>query len=483
MAAHKERTYSRRQFLAGTGVGLGAAVAAGAVGRTSWFDDPARLPPLYEYFVDSYWFDSSGLHDDPLRPPLRGNAKADVAIVGGGYTGLATAIAVARRQPGRRVVVLEGARCGYGASGRNGGFADVAYMGLADFAASQPPEVGRSVYDAIATGMHAIERLVTDDGVACDLERNGGMRLASTDSQRRGLETAHALFTKLGVPARLVEGAELQALVRTDRFRTALTIPDTAILNPGKLARGMARVAESLGVAIHEATRVVRIDPGPTIRVTTEHGHIDAPQVVLATNGYTPQLGIFRTRLLPICNYVIATEPLSPAQWEAIGWSGRQGLSDARVLFMYLRPTADGRIVAGGEMAPYFTGSLPSSGNHAPAIATLQSSLLETFPALEGIRFTHAWGGTMAFTRDFTPRIGTLGDRGNLFFGLGYCGEGVVLSQVAGRILAALVAGEGGEFAALPFVGGTPPWVGFEPLRTIGVKGMERALRALAGEP
>jgi glycine/D-amino acid oxidase-like deaminating enzyme len=464
-------------------VGLGAAAAAAALGRSSWFDDPARPVPLYEYFVDSYWFETSELGEDPLRPPLRGAANADVAIVGGGFTGLATAIAVARRQTGRRVVVLEGARCGYGASGRNGGFADVNYMGFPEFAAAHAPEVARGVYDAIATGLGAIERLATVDGVDCDLERNGALRLASSDFQIAGLARAHELLAAMGLPSRLVDGAELRALVRTERFRAGLIIPGTAILDPGKLARGMARVAESLGVRIHEATRVVRIDPGRTIRIATEHGRIEAAQAVLATNGYTPHLDIFRTRLLPLCNYVVATEPLSPAQWEAIGWAGRQGLTDARVLFMYLRPTADGRIIAGGELAPYYTGSLPSSGNHPLAIEKLERSLIETFPQLEGIRFTNAWGGTMAFTGDLTPRIGRLSDEPNLFFGLGYCGEGVVMSQVAGRILATFLAGEGGEYSSLPFVGGKPPWVGFEPLRTLGVRAVERALRALAGEP
>lgn len=484
MAERSAARWSRREFLAGAGVGAGATLAATALGRRALREEPEqRPPPLYEYFVDSYWFDSSGLRDDPLRPPLRGAVPADVAIVGGGFTGLATAIAAARRQPGRRIVVLEGARCGYGASGRNGGFADVTYTGFPDFAAAHPPEVARGVYDAIATGRDAIERLATEDGVDCDLERNGGLRMANSDAQIAGLERAQAQLAAIGVPARLVDGAELRALVRTERFRAALTVPDTAILDPGKLARGMARVAESLGVGIHEATRVVRIEPGAKVRITTEHGRVDADQAVLATNGYTPQLGILTTRLLPLCNYVVATEPLTPAQWDAIGWAGRQGLSDARVLFMYLRPTADGRIVAGGETAPYYTGSQPSSGNHAAAIAKLERSLVETFPALAGVRFAHAWGGTMAFTRDFTPRIGPLGGAPNLFAGLAYNGEGVVTSQVAGRILAAFLAGEGGEYAGLPFVGGAPPWVGFEPLRTLGVKGVERALRALAGEP
>jgi glycine/D-amino acid oxidase-like deaminating enzyme len=481
MSERPAATWSRRQFLAGSVLGLGAGVAATALGGR-WLEDPARPPSLYEYFVDSYWFETSGLRDDPLRPPLRGAAKADVAVIGGGFTGLATAIAIARRQPGRRVVVLEGARCGYGASGRNGGFADITYMGFPQFAASHPPEVSRGVYDAIGTGLEAIQRLVAEHGVDCDLERSGSLRMAYSDHQIEGLERAHEILVAMGVPARLLGESELRSLVKTERFRAALTLPDTAILNPGKLARGMARVAESLGVVVHEGTRVVSIEPGRTIHVTTELGRVEAAQAVLATNGYTPQLGILRARLLPLCNYVVATEPLSRQQWQAIGWSGRQALSDARVLFMYLRPTADGRIVAGGETAPYY-GGLPSSVNNAPAIDKLKRSLVETFPALEGIRFSNAWGGTMAFTRDYTPRIGRLGDAPNLFCGLGYCGEGVVMSQLAGRILAALVAGEGGEYAALPFVGGTPPWLGFEPFRTLGVKATERALRTLAGEP
>jgi glycine/D-amino acid oxidase-like deaminating enzyme len=471
--------FSRRDFLGGAAVGAGALGAA-SLGVSAWLDDPLRPPDLYEYFVDSYWFDSSGLRDDPLRPPLRGAAKTDVAIVGGGFTGLATAIAVARRQPGRRVVVLEGARCGYGASGRNGGFANVMCTGLDAFMAQQPVEVARGVYDVIATGMRAIERFASQDGIDCDLEQSGNLIMAATDGQIEALAKVQAALGKVGVAASMVEGAEFRALVRTERFRAALSAPNGAILNPAKLARGMARLAESLGVEIHEASRVVRIDPGPKIGIVTEHGELEAAQAVLATNGYTPQLGFLTTRLLPLTNSVVATEPLSPAQWEAIGWSGRQGISDARVLFMYLRPTADGRIVAGGEGAPYFAGSKPSNGSYPPVVERLKRSLVETFPALEGIRFTHAWGGTMAFTRDFMPRIGALGDEGNLFFGLGYCGEGVVMSQVAGRILAGFLAGEGREFSSLPFVGSLPPWVGFEPLRSFGVNALERALLALS---
>jgi glycine/D-amino acid oxidase-like deaminating enzyme len=179
--------------------------------------------------------------------PLRGAATADVAIVGGGFTGLATAIAVARRQPGRRVVVLEGARCGYGASGRNGGFANVMYAGFDAFVAQQPPEVARGVYDVIATGLRAIERLVERDGIACDLEKNGNLVMAATDRQIEALAKVGAGMAKLGIDARMVEGSEFRALVRTERFRAALSARRPRSSIPPAGAR-MARVAESLGV-------------------------------------------------------------------------------------------------------------------------------------------------------------------------------------------------------------------------------------------
>ena len=180
-------TWTRREFLAGAAIGAAAGAGATALPRIL-LSDPARPPDLYEYSVDSYWFDSSGLRDEALRPPLRGDAKADVAIVGGGFTGLATAIAIARRQPERRVVVLEGARCGYGASGRNGGFVDVTYSGMPFFFDAHGPELSRAVYDVIALGKRAIDRLQSEDGVACDLESNGGIHLASSEAQFANLE-------------------------------------------------------------------------------------------------------------------------------------------------------------------------------------------------------------------------------------------------------------------------------------------------------
>jgi hypothetical protein len=179
-------------------------------------------------------------------------------------------------------------------------------------------------------------------------------------------------------------------------------------------------------------------------------------------------LGFFRNRVLPLCNYVMATEPLTKAQWESIGWKNRQGISDLRVLFDYQRPTADGRIVIGGSDAPYFAGDAPSSGNYRPALELLTNSLFTTFPQLEGLRIDHAWGGTMGFTIDFTPSVGMTGDHRNIFYGVAYNGEGVAFTQTVGRIICELIAGEESELTRLFVVNHQLPQTAMELLASIG---------------
>jgi glycine/D-amino acid oxidase-like deaminating enzyme len=242
-------------------------------------------------------------------------------------------------------------------------------------------------------------------------------------------------------------------------------------------------VIEEMGVVVSERSKVMRVESGAPLRIATEFAELRADQAVIALNGYAPQLGFFRNRLIPLCNYVAATEPLSNAQLASIGWAGREGLSDRRVQFMYLRLTADNRIVFGGETAPYFYDSSPSSGNYQPALDKLHRSLLVTFPQLEGIRFTHGWGGTMAFSMDFVPSVGRLGDASNLFYAVAFNGEGVVMTQLAGQILAQLIAGEESELTKLALVNKTLPYVGHEPLRYAAVKLYERALGMFSGNP
>jgi len=461
-----ERKISRRTFLGGV-----AAGAAGTIGLSQGLKrfgyDPARPPQLYEYFLDNFWFKAADLEHQAINAPLRGSHKADIVILGGGFTGLSSAYHLSRALPDRKIVLLEGACCGYGASGRNGGFCDAGFSGLLHHVDDVGPQLGRKAFDASLFGIEQIGRFVTEHGVQCDFERNGMFEAAIDDEQARQLEHHQARYRAMGLDATLVQGPELAAEVRSPRYVAGLKFPYGAIVNPARLARGIKPVIEKAGVEVREHTVVLRVRTGKIHHIETEMGDISAPILVIGLNGYAPRLGFFQDRVLPLCSYVIATEPLSKAQWESIGWGHRQGIADMRVLFDYSRPTADGRIVIGGSDAPYFANDDLSSGNYKPAIEAVTRSLFTTFPQLEGLRIDHAWGGTMGFTMDFTPSVGVTGDDRNIFYGVAYNGEGVAFSQTAGRIISELITGEHSELTELCVVNRQMPYMGPASLRIV----------------
>jgi glycine/D-amino acid oxidase-like deaminating enzyme len=477
-----ERRVTRRSFVLGAAAGGAAAWAGAVLPRRLLGSDPERPPALYEFYVDSFWMHAAGMWEAPIRPPLRGPQKADVAIVGGGFAGMATAYHLARRLPDRRIVLLEGARCGYGASGRNGGFADPGMPGLDWVYAERGAEAASAYYAATRLGLAQIQAFARDHG-GCDFEQNGSLELATHESHLEALADKQRQLAEIGVAAELLDRAATRRAVRSERFAGALRLPDNAILSPAKLCLAMRSAIEAHGVEVSERSKVLRIDPGRPVRIRTEFADVEAAQAVVTLNGYAPQIGLFRQQLLPLTNYVLATEPLSPAQRESIGWAGREGLSDDRVQFMYLRLTADDRIVFGGESSPYFYDSSPSTGNYRPSLERLAEGLLVTFPQLEGVQMSHAWGGTMGFTRDFVPSVGRLDGAENIFYAAGFNGEGVVMTQLAGMILAQLVAGDAGPLTSLPIVGKRMPWLGPEPLRSLAVRGVERALTLLGSNP
>jgi glycine/D-amino acid oxidase-like deaminating enzyme len=312
--------------------------------------------------------------------------------------------------------------------------------------------------------------LVSEHGVECDFEENGMLEAAMNDEQARQLEEHQKVYASMGLESALVQGKELEAEVKSPRYVAGLKFPHGGIVNPAKLARGTKTVVEKAGVEVRERTVVMRVTPGKEHRVETEMGEIRAPILVLGLNGYSCKLGFFRNRVIPLCSYVIATEPLSAAQWEAIGWQNRQGIADMRLLFDYQRPTADGRIVIGGSDYPYYANDALSSGNNKPVIELLTRSLFTTFPQLEGLRIDHAWGGTMGFTLDFTPSVGILGEHKNLFYGVAYNGEGVAFGQTAGRIITDLIAGEESDLTKLFVVNHRIPYAGPEKLRIVSAR-------------
>jgi len=450
------------------GIAVGAAGLWGlSRGLARFGRDPARPPDLYEYSLDNFWFKDADLERQEINAPLKGSHKADMVIIGGGFTGLSSAYNLKRRFPDKKIVVLEGACCGYGASGRNGGFSGAGIPGLMRYVEKMGAEAGRKAYDASLYGLNQIKEVIDEHGVECEFEENGMLQAAISDEQAKHLEEEYETYKSMRLDAAFVQGKELEAEIKSPRYIAGLKFPYGAILNPAKLAREMKRVVEKAGVEVREKTLVMRVTPGKVHRIETELGEISAPVLVLGLNGYSHKLGFFRNRVLPLCSYVIATEPLSEAQWESIGWRNRQGLSDQRVLFNYQRPTADGRIVIGGSDYPYYANDALSSGNNKPVVELLAKDFFTTFPQLEGLHIDHAWGGTMGFTLDFVPSVGVMGEHKNIFYGVAYNGHGVVFGQTAGRIISELIAGESSELTDLFVVNHKIPYAGPRELRIL----------------
>ncbi len=465
----KKRKFNRRSLLAGIAIG-----AVGVAGASRWIDrlgdDPNRPPDLYEYALDNYWFKTANLADQKINDPLKGSHQADIVILGGGYTGLSAAYHLIKRFPKKHIVLLEGACCGYGASGRNGGFVDAGISGLDGYTEEAGPEKGRHAFDLTLYGIQVIKDLIKDYGVDCDFEETGHIHAAMTEEEAEGLEHHLERYQAMGLEANLLHGREMESDIKSPRYVAALNLPYGGIVDPAKLACGMKKVVEGLGVEVREKTVVMKVTPGKNIRIETEMGEISAPNLVLGLNGYSHKLNFFRNRVIPLNSYVIATEPLSADQWQSIGWQNRQGIADSRVLFDYMRPTADGRIVIGGSDYPYFANDKLSAGNYKPVIGKLTQSLFTTFPQLTGLKIDHAWGGSMGFNIDFAPSVGRMGDYGNIYYGVAYCGEGVAFAQTAGRIIADLMVGESNDFTRFFTVNRKISYAGPDWMRIIPMK-------------
>ncbi|MCP5096073.1 MAG: FAD-dependent oxidoreductase [Chloroflexi bacterium] len=425
-----------------------------------------RPPDLYEYFVDNFWFKTVNLENQKINEPLRGSHKADVVIIGGGYTGLSSAYHIKQKFPEKKVVLLEGACCGYGASGRNGGFCIPTK--LLNWKEKDPDRRQKDLKVSFY-GLKQIKMMISEHGVECDFEENGMLDVALNDEQIKDLEEFASKLSFFGLDSTFIQGQELDAEIKSPLFVAGLKIPHVATLNPAKLVREMKRVVEEIGVEIRERSVVTRISPGKVHVVDTELGDIWAPILVIALNAYAHKLGLFRDRVIPMTVHQIATEPLSKSQWESIGWQNRQALSDQRPLYSYSIPTVDGRIVMGGVDFTYYDYDALSSGNDKTVTQRVEENLFAFFPQLEGLQTEHAWSGTTAYTLSGrTPSVGVEGTYQNIYYGVGFS-NGVPSAQTAGRIIADLMARESNEFTSHYIVNRKIPYAG--PTRLRGLFG------------
>jgi glycine/D-amino acid oxidase-like deaminating enzyme len=411
--------------------------------------------------VDNFWFKAAGLDDQAINEPLRGSHKADVVILGGGFTGLSAAYNIIKRFPDKKVVLLEGACCGYGASGRNGGFCIT--TSLLDWEQEDPDQRSKDL-EVSSYGIQQIKTFISDYGASCDFEESGMLEVALDEEQSLVLVDFQKELMSFGLESTILSGKDLDDVIKSPLFHSGIRLPFGATLNPAKLAREMKKIVEGLGVEVRERSVITRITPGKTNQVETELGDIQAPIMVVALNAYGHKVGFFKNRVFPVSVFQIATEPLSDKQWASIGWEDRFGLSDFRKLFSYSVRTADGRIVIGGSDFTYYDFDALSSGNDKYVAAKIEKDLFSFFPQLEGLSIAHAWGGVTSYSLGSGAKVGTLGDDENIYYATGF-GEGVPATQIAGKMIADLMAKESNIFTNHFIVNQKIPYAGPRILR------------------
>jgi len=407
----------------------------------------------------------------PRRDPLARDLDVDVAIVGAGYTGLWTAYYLSRSNPNARIVVVDQAHAGFGASGRNGGWCSAIFpVGPRKLAQLHGSERATALRLALQDAVDEVGAVAGAEGMEIDFAKGGCMTLVRNPAQlaraRADVESARGYGIE-EQDLRLLAGEEARSITGAQGVLGAIYTPHCAALHPGRLVRQLAERVERAGVAIYEQTAARSIAPGV---VVTDRGRVEAGVIVRATEGYTARLPGSRRSLLPIYSLMIATEPLPDAAWDEIGLRGRETFTDHRHLRIYGQRTADGRLAFGGRGAPYHFGSAirPSFDTDTRIHAGLESLLAELFPVVAGHAITHAWGGPLAIARDWHPSVGIDRATGIAWAG-GYVGDGVATANLAGRTLSDLILGRSSDLTALPWVNHRSRHWEPEPLRWIGV--------------
>ncbi|MFD3919041.1 NAD(P)/FAD-dependent oxidoreductase [Streptomyces sp. NPDC058595] len=426
-----------------------------------------------------YWHETEPVVPEP---PLRENADCDIAIVGGGYTGLWAAHFLKEAEPALDIRVIEAEYAGYGASGRADGFVT--------------PTIGKDIQGLVRTfgtrrsleASQAVGRSVLEIGrfarrnkIDVEYEANDYLMVATTQAQLKRLRADREL-------AGTIAGREQPPLLSAAQAREVIGSPAVlgatrtggALVNPFKLARGVARVIKERGVVIHENTPVLEVRPGVRPQVVTPGGTITADKVIVAANALQSTFQQFRNKTVPLWSYAMVSEPLTEEQLGRVDWAGREGMVEAKTFLTCARFTADNRLLWAGGPAFYFWGrdTRRRRMNDQRAYRALFEEFGRFFPMWRDLRFTYTYGGVMDITRDYAPHFGSL-PGGNIFYGYGFNGNGIAATHTGGKVLRDLVLGKDSDFSRLLYVDDAqrsarafPP----EPLLYIGARATARLM-------
>ncbi len=453
------------------------------IGRVTRHDPPGddaaepdvrHLDAIADAEVEPYWYDDA---DEPdSNPTLVRTENCDLCVVGGGFTGLWTAIIAKERDPSRDVVLIDAAEVGSAASGRNGGFMESSLThGVANGQQRFPAEI--ELLERLGLeNLDEIEAAITRYGIDCDYERTGVIDVATTADAPSYLAELREDFEQLGALGQDVEMLDAEAMraqVNSPTYTGGLWRKGRAsLVAPARLVWGLKAAAESLGVRIYEDTKATGLErDGVGVLVTTPLGRVRAARVALGTNAFRPLLRRIGHYIAPVYDYCMVTEPLTAEQLGRVGWAGRQGISDIPNQFHYYRLTEDNRILWGGYDAVYYwRGKVSTELENRPATwAKLSQHFFHTFPQLDDVSFSHIWGGVIDTCSRFCVYWGTAMS-GRVAYALGYTGLGVASTRFGAAVMLDLLDGRRTEATATDFVRRKPLPFPPEPFRFLGIQ-------------
>ncbi len=427
---------------------------------------PETLKSLADVKHVPFWL------DDPTKPEpasaLIENTHADLVVIGAGFTGLWTALIAKQNDPARDVVLLEAGEVGCGASGRNGGFMASSLTHSFQNGLNRWPKELKKLIELGHKNLDEIEATIQQFKIECDFIRSGEINVANEEYQIEELREESEHSAQYGENIHFLDQGQMRAIANSPTYLAGIHDHSVAMVNPAQLAWGLRRACLEVGVRLFEGTQVRALEEKrDSVVVKTQYGQVESKKVALATNAFPPLLKRLSFYVVPVYDYVLMTEPLSKQQRNAIGWQGREGLSDNGNQFHYYRTTADGRILWGGYDAIYYRNNevAPHLENRPETFARLAEHFFQTFPQLTGLRFTHAWGGVIDTCSRYTAFWGKAYG-GKVSYAMGYTGLGVGASRFGAQVMLDLLDNKKTERTELQMVKSKPFPFPPEPFRS-----------------